>query len=99
MKDILKQINKAFDNKIRLAIMSVLMHKKNLTFNELKEVLGTTDGNLSSNATVLEDKEYIVVQKKFVKKKSNTSYNVTDKGKEAFKIHLEALSKIIQGKF
>lgn len=99
MKDLLKQINKAFDNKIRLGIMSVLIHKKASTFNEIKELMGLTDGNLSSNASVLEENGYIEIKKQFIKKKSNTSYHITEKGKIAFKLHLDALSKIIQGKY
>jgi DNA-binding transcriptional ArsR family regulator len=97
MKELLKQINKALDNKVRLAIMSVLMQKKHATFNELKRLLGTTDGNLSSNATVLEENKYIEVKKEFIKKKSNTTYHLTEMGKLSFKLHVEALSKIIQG--
>ncbi|MGD1840833.1 MAG: winged helix-turn-helix domain-containing protein [Thermonemataceae bacterium] len=99
MKELLKEINKAFDNKIRLAIMSSLMSNESLTFNQLKRLLGATDGNLSSNATVLEEKEYIVIQKKFVRKKSNTSYTATEKGKNAYKVHVEALMKIIQNNY
>jgi DNA-binding transcriptional ArsR family regulator len=95
MKEALKQINKAFDNKLRLAIMAILIKERALTFNQLKEILGATDGNLSSNATVLEEREYIAIQKKFVKKKPNTSYAPTPKGIEAYKVHLEALYKII----
>ena len=97
MKELLKQINKSFDNKIRLAIMAVLVQKKSATFNELKKILGTTDGNLSSNATVLEENQYIEVKKQFIKKKSNTSYHITEQGKLSFKLHIEALNKIIQG--
>lgn len=95
MKELLKNINKAFDNKIRLSVMTALLyHTKGLTFNQLKELLGATDGNLSSNTMVLEDKEYIAIQKIFVKKKPNTTYTVTEKGKNAFSGHLDALMRI-----
>lgn len=99
MKDLLKQINKAFDNKIRLAIMAHLIHKKSATFNEMKALLGATDGNLSSNATVLEEGKYIEISKGFSKKKPLTTYIITDIGRAAFKLHIEALGKIIQGKY
>jgi DNA-binding MarR family transcriptional regulator len=99
MKDLLKQINKAFDNKIRLAIMAHLMQKKTATFNEMKTLLGATDGNLSSNATVLEEGQYIEIKKQILRKKSHTTYEITDKGRSYFKLHIEALSKIIQGKY
>jgi len=99
MKDLLKQINKAFDNKIRLAIMAYLMQKKTATFNEMKALLGATDGNLSANASVLEDNRYIEINKGFAKKKPVTTYVITDLGRAAFKLHVEALAKIIQGKY
>lgn len=99
MKDLLKQINKAFDNKIRLAIMAYLMQKKTATFNEMKALLGATDGNLSSNATVLQEGKYIEITKTFSKKKPLTTYVITEIGKAAFKLHVEALGKIIQGKY
>ncbi|GAB4125515.1 MAG: transcriptional regulator [Raineya sp.] len=99
MKDLLKQINKAFDNKIRLAIMAHLMQKERATFNEMKSLLGATDGNLSSNATVLEEGKYIDINKDFKNKKPLTTYVITKLGKEAFKLHVEALRQIIQGKY
>ncbi|MDX1903436.1 MAG: transcriptional regulator [Thermonemataceae bacterium] len=98
MKELLKQIDKAFDNKIRLAIMAILVRKKSATFNELKKILGATDGNLSSNATILEESLFIEVKKQFIKKKSNTSYHITEKGKLHFKSHIDALQKIIEAK-
>lgn len=99
MKDLLKQINKAFDNKIRLAIMAYLMQKEKATFNEMKALLGATDGNLSSNATVLEEGKYIEIDKSFKNKKPLTTYKITKSGREMFKLHVEALGKIIQGKY
>lgn len=99
MKELLKQLDKAFENKIRLAIMSVLKGTKSIDFNKLKDMLGTTDGNLSSNIMVLEEKEYIVVKKQFIKKKSNTSYLATEKGKVAFAKHIESLDLIVKGKY
>jgi DNA-binding HxlR family transcriptional regulator len=99
MKDLLRQIDKALDNKIRFTIMAHLVHKKNATFNEMKALLGATDGNLSSNASILQEKKYIEVNKTFSKKKPLTTYVITDLGKVAFKSHVEALGKIIQGKY
>lgn len=99
MKELLKQINKAFDNKIRLAIMAYLIQKEKSTFNEMKVLLGATDGNLSSNATVLEEGKYIEIKKDFKNKKPMTTYVITKLGREAFKLHVEALGKIIQGKY
>lgn len=97
MKDILQNINKTFDNKIRLGIMSVLMVNESVDFNTLKELLDITDGNLASHTKSLENEEYIQVEKKFIGKKSNTSYKATLQGKKAFQEHLDALERIIRG--
>lgn len=97
MKELLQHINKAFDNRIRLGIMSVLMVNESADFNTLKELLDITDGNLASHTKSLENEGYIVVEKRFVGRKTNTSYKATDKGKEAFQSHIDALEKIIKG--
>ena len=73
MKSLLENINKAFDHRIRLAIMSVLMVNESADFNTLKELLGVTDGNLASHTRALEAEEYIVIEKSFVGRKTNTS--------------------------
>ncbi|MDO4229898.1 MAG: transcriptional regulator [Capnocytophaga sp.] len=97
MKELLQHINKAFDNRTRLGIMSVLMVNENVDFNTLKELLDITDGNLANHTKALENEEYIVVEKRFVGRKTNTAYKATDKGKKAFQTHIEALEKIIKG--
>lgn len=96
MKPLLAHINKTFDHRIRLAIMSVLMVNESADFNTLKELLGVTDGNLASHTRALENEEYIVVEKTFIDRKSNTRYKATQKGKKAFQEHLDALERIIQ---
>jgi DNA-binding MarR family transcriptional regulator len=96
VKEILQHINKAFDNRIRLGIMSVLMVNESMDFNTLKELLDVTDGNLASHTKALESEEYIIVEKKFIGRKTNTSYKATQKGKQAFQEHLDALEKIIK---
>ena len=95
MKDILLHINKAFDHKIRLGIMSVLITNEWVDFNELKGILGTTDGNLASHVKYLEKLQYICVSKQIINKKSNTKYSISNKGKIAFKKHIDALEKLI----
>jgi len=92
---IITNINKAFDHRIRLGIMSVLMVNESADFKELKELLGATDGNLASHAKALEKEEYILVNKSFIGRKPNTSYRATRKGKTAFKKHIEALEKLL----
>ena len=76
--------------------MSVLMVNESADFNTLKELLGVTDGNLASHTRALENEKYIVVEKTFIGRKSNTCYKATLKGKKAFQEHLDALERIIQ---
>lgn len=90
------KLDKAFENRIRLQIMSVLMVNKRYDFNSLKELLGVTDGNLASHLKALEKEEYIMVNKSFVGKKPNTSYEASDKGKQAFKAHLDVMEQFIK---
>jgi len=75
--------------------MSVLMVNDSADFNTLKELLGVTDGNLASHTRALEAEEYITIEKSFIGRKTNTAYKVTEKGREAFQEHLNALEKII----
>lgn len=96
MKNIILNINKAFDHRIRLGIMSVLMVNEYSDFNTLKELLGATDGNLASHAKALEKVEFIKVEKQFIGRKPNTRYYATHLGKKEFKKHIDALEKLIK---
>jgi len=96
VKNIIQNINKAFDHRIRLGIMSVLMVNESADFTTLKELLGTTDGNLASHARALEAENYIRIEKQFIGKKPNTSYIATKEGREAFAAHINALEQIIK---
>ncbi|MBO4599855.1 MAG: transcriptional regulator [Bacteroidales bacterium] len=87
----LSALNKAFESKVRLGIMSVLMVNDAVDFSTLKSLLGLTDGNLASHTRALEELGYIQAEKKFVGRKPNTSYSVTKAGSKAFMEHLEAL--------
>jgi DNA-binding MarR family transcriptional regulator len=91
------QLDKAFDSRVRLGVMSVLMVNEWVNYGELKDLLGLTDGNLASHITALEKIEYVAIRKQFVGKKPLTSYQVTEKGRKAFKEHLDALEKLIKG--
>lgn len=95
MKNILQHINKAFDHRIRLGIMSILMVNEYADFTTLKELLGVTDGNLASHAKALEAEQYIMIEKQFIGKKPNTRYIATKEGRKAFKDHIDALEKLI----
>ena len=96
MKIPFEKLDKAFENRIRLQIMSVLVANQRYDFNSLKELLNITDGNLASHLKGLEKEEYILVNKSFLGRKPNTNYEATDKGKKAFKAHLDALEQLIK---
>jgi len=96
VKTVLDHFDKAFENRVRLQIMSVLVANHRYDFNGLKELLEITDGNLASHIKALEKEEYIVITKSFVGKKPNTQYSASEKGKLAFMKHLEALEKLIR---
>lgn len=91
----LDQFDKAFENRLRLQIMSVLVANESFDFNSLKELLGATDGNLASHLKALEKEQYITVYKTFVGRKPNTQYVASPSGREAFSKHLDALEKLI----
>jgi DNA-binding HxlR family transcriptional regulator len=82
------KLDKAFENRLRLQIMSVLVANDRYDFNSLKELLDVTDGNLASHLKGLEKEEYILVNKSFLGRKPNTNYEATAKGKTAFTDHL-----------
>lgn len=92
---IINNINKAFDHRIRLGIMSILMVNDFADFNMLKELLGATDGNIASHTKALEKEDYISVEKQFIGRKPNTRYIATKLGRQAFKKHIDALEKLI----
>lgn len=96
MKDILVNLNKVFENRIRLGAMSLLVVHEWIEFNRLKEILDVTDGNLASHIAVLEKHNYLEVKKEFVARKPLTRYRATETGKKAFAEHLTALEKLIK---
>ncbi len=93
---LIKDLNKIFDNRIRLGIMSALMVNEEINFNDLKELLDITDGNLASHLKSLEESGSIKVQKGFIGRKTNTTYSATKSGQKAFKAHIAALEQMIR---
>ena len=91
----INQLNKEFESRVRLGIMSVLMVNDWVDFTEMKNLLEITDGNLASHSSALEKSKFIEVKKEFVGKKPKTSYRVTQTGREAFSQHLNALEKLL----
>lgn len=96
MKNFLHHFNKAFENRVRLGIMSVLVVNDDVSFNTLKDLLNATDGNLASHLKALEKLDYLVVNKEFIERKPHTSYAVTKLGKQAFQEHLDALEDLLK---
>ena len=96
MKEWLHNLDKAFESRVRLGIMSVLMVNDRVDFNTVKETLDVSDGNLASHVGALEQLGYVKVTKKFIGKKPNTSYAATAAGKQAFQEHLAALEKMLK---
>ena len=76
--------------------MSALITNDIFDFNALKEMLGVTDGNLASHIKALEKEKYISVTKSFVDRKPNTKYKTTERGRTAFKKHLDALEAVVK---
>lgn len=96
MRKILSNFNKAFESRVRLGIMSVLMVNDSVDFNTLKELLNLSDGNLASHIKALEETNYIIVNKQFIGKKPNTTYSASKEGKKAFNAHLKELEALIK---
>lgn len=76
--------------------MSVLVANESYDFNSLKELLQVTDGNLASHLKALEKEDYILIHKTFVGRKPNTQYAASEKGRQAFVNHLQALENLIK---
>lgn len=95
MKSSLNHLHKAFENRVRLGIMSALAVNNSLDFNALKELLDVTDGNLATHLKKLEKEDFIGIEKSFIDRKPNTKYFITKSGKSAFEQHLDALEQII----
>ncbi len=97
MSNPIAQLNKIFDSRIRIGIMSALMVTESVNFNELKALIDVTDGNLATHLKTLEENKFIKVEKGFIGRKTNTTYSITKVGEKAFRAHLDALEKIIKG--
>ncbi len=76
--------------------MSVLLVNDEASFNDLKDLLEVTDGNLASHLKHLEKEGYISVKKSFINRKPNTVYTITETGKTAFDKHLNILEEILK---
>lgn len=96
MKNPFDSLDKVLEHRVRLQIMSVLVTEEALDFSGLKEILNVTDGNLASHIKALEKEKYVSVNKTFIDRKPNTRYKITEKGRNAFRKHLDALEQVIR---
>lgn len=96
MATIIANLNKAFESRIRLGIMSILMVNESADFISIKDLLELTDGNLASHIKALEGLEYVQCNKQFIGKKPNTKYSITELGRQSFQEHLDALERLIR---
>ena len=98
MKNIIENLDKVLESRIRLGVMSALAVNEKFDFNALKEFLEVTDGNLASHLKALEKEKFIDVEKSFVGRKPNTTYFMSQAGKKAFDDHLNALEILINSR-
>lgn len=96
MKNPFENLDKTLEHRLRLQIVSVLVANDSYDFSALKELLEATDGNLATHLKALEREKYISVTKSFVDRKPNTRYKITERGRSAFKKHLDALEELIK---
>lgn len=96
MKELINGLNREFESRVRLGIMSILMVNDKAEFKSLKELLELTDGNLASHLAALEKAGYIKVKKQYIDRKPNTTYSATSSGKKAFNGHLTILEQFLK---
>ena len=97
MKNPIIGLNKIFESRIRLGVMSIVMVNDEINFNDLKQMLEVTDGNLATHLVNLEENGFIKVHKGFIGRKTNTTYSITKAGEKAFNEHITALENMIKG--
>jgi DNA-binding MarR family transcriptional regulator len=96
VKNPFENLDRVLEHRMRLQIMSALIANEAFDFNSLKDILKVTDGNLASHIKALEKEKYISVMKSFVDRKPNTKYKITERGRTAFKKHLDALEAVVK---
>ena len=92
----LPHLDRVIHERLRLGIVSALAVNDSLTFNELKKLLQTTDGNLSVHARRLEEAKYVECEKSFEGRMPKTEYRLTSVGRKAFERYLDHMEALIQ---
>ena len=90
------ELDRIIHERLRLGILSALAVNASLTFNELKKLLQTSDGNLSVHARKLEEAEYIACEKSFAGRVPKTEYRMTSAGKKALERYLDEMEELIR---
>ncbi len=96
MKNPFDNLDKVLEHKARLQIMSVLVVNESFDFSSIKDMLNLSDGSLATHIKALEREKYISVMKTFIDRKPNTKYKATERGRGAFKRHLDAMEELIR---
>lgn len=96
LENALPHLDRIIHERMRLGIISALAVNESLTFNELKKLLQTTDGNLSVHARRLEEVSYIECSKSFEGRMPKTEYRLTASGRKAFERYLDHMEALIQ---
>jgi len=89
------ELDPLIHERLRLGILSALVVQESLTFTELRDLLQTTDGNLSVQARRLETAGYVVCDKKFEDRKPRSTYRITGEGRAALGDYLETLAGLL----
>ncbi len=93
-----QQIDDTLHSRIRLAIVAALVSVEQADFNFLKDMVKTTDGNLSTHLRKLEEAGYVSSRKRFVDRKPQTTYKITEKGRRALEEYVSTLEKLLKKK-
>jgi len=88
-------LDRIIHERLRLGILSALAVNNSLSFNELKQILKTTDGNLSVHARKLEDADYVSCEKSFEGRVPRTEYKITSTGRRALERYLDSMEQVI----
>ena len=94
-ENVSNELDKVIHERMRLGIISALAANKTLSFTDLKNLLNTTDGNISVHARKLEDAGYLVCLKSFNGRVPLTEYKITDNGREALNRYLNHMEALI----
>ena len=93
----LPELNPVIHGKLRLALLSLLTGVEEAEFTWLRTKTGSTDGNLGAQLTKLEEAGYVSMEKKFVQRKPQTTYRITEAGREALSEYVQALKVLLGG--